>query len=110
KTEKKTDNKKEIRRKRSQILAERSKALKPIEEKIEQIENNIENIEKKINELNEAVIKASIDKDSSRIKELSQNICKFQQILDNSFDELQILTDNIDSQKQFFEKQLSQIE
>jgi len=99
-------SKKELRRRRSEIIAMRGKIIKPLEKRIAVIENNIESHEKKLNEFNEAIQEASQQQDGSKIGELSQSIHTCRLAIDNLFDELEKLTDKLDKQSAEFEKKL----
>ena len=103
-------NKKELRRKRSEINFERGKAVKPLKQRIVKIENNIDLHEKKLNKLNEAMLKASQQQDGSKITELSRSIHSCRMTIDSLFDELETVTNKFDEQNAMFEKKLSQLD
>jgi ATP-binding cassette subfamily F protein 3 len=103
-------NKKELRRKRSEINFERGKAVKPLKQRIVKIENNIDLHEKKLNKLNEAMLKASQQQDGSKIAELSRSIHSCRMTIDSLFDELETVTNKFDEQNAMFEKKLSQLD
>ena len=81
--------KKEIRRKRSEIITERGKKMKPLEEKIASAERDIEGYEKKIDELNEGMMKASKASDGNIIADISKKIHKYQSLLEVRFAEFE---------------------
>ena len=103
-------SKKELRRRRSEIIAMRGKIIKPLEKRIAVIENNIESHEKKLNEFNEAIQEASQQQNGSKIGELSQSIHTCRLAIDNLFDELEDLTDKLDKQSTEFEKKLEMLD
>ena len=103
-------NKKELRRKRSEINSERGKAVKPLKQRIVKIENNIDLHEKKLNKLNEAMLKASQQQDGSKIAELSQSIHSCRMTIDSLFDELEEITGKLDKQMILFDKKLEQLD
>ncbi len=102
-------NKKELRRKRSEINFERGKAVKPLKQRIVRIENNIDLHEKKLNKLNEAMLKASQQQDGSKIAELSRSIHSCRMTIDSLFDELETFTNKFDEQNAMFEKKLEKL-
>ena len=103
-------NKKELRRKRSEINFERGKAVKPLKQSIVTIENNIDLHEKKLNKLNEAMLKASQQQDGSKIAELSRSIHSCRLTIDSLFDELETFTKKFDEQNAMFEKKLEKFD
>ena len=103
-------NKKEIRRRRSEIITERGKALKPLEERIAQIEKEIESREQKLSELSHAMTEASQSQDGQKIATLSQAIHECQPAIDRLFDELEALTTKFEKQSALFEKRLEGLE
>jgi len=103
-------NKKELRRRRSEINSERGKSVKPIKQRIVKIENNIDLHEKKLNKLNEAMLKASKQQDGSKIAELSQSIHSCRMTIDSLFDELETFTNKFDEQNAMFEKKLEKLD
>lgn len=102
--------KKEIRRKRSEIVTQRSKTLKPFEQRIARVENDIESYEQKLNELNNAMLEASQAQDGARIVALSRSIHTCQSAIDNLFDELEELTGTFEEQNAVFEQKFEQLE
>ena len=103
-------NKKEFRRRRSEINFERGKAVKPIKQHISKIENNIDLHEKKLNKLNETMLNASQQQDGTKIAELSRSIHSCKMIIDRLFNELEEITDELDKQMAVFDKKLEQLE
>jgi ATP-binding cassette subfamily F protein 3 len=102
-------NKKELRRRRSEINSERGKAVKPLNQRIVKIENNIDLHEKKLNKLNETMLKASQQQDGSKIAEISRSIHSCKMIIDSLFGELETFTNKLDEQNAVFEKKLEKL-
>jgi len=102
--------KKELRRRRSEIISERSRVLKPLEQRITQAESEIEANEKQIEELNRQMMEASQAQDGPRIAEISQSMHTCQIAIDRLFDELQSLTVTLEAQNSGFEKKLQELE
>ncbi|MBW1698095.1 MAG: ATP-binding cassette domain-containing protein [Deltaproteobacteria bacterium] len=101
--------KKELRKRRSEIISHRAKVLQPIERRIEQIENDIEMQEKSLHELNKAMQLAAQSQDGKRIPEISQSIHHCQSAIDRYFQELETLTEDLEKQQRLFEKKLLEI-
>jgi ATP-binding cassette, subfamily F, member 3 len=103
-------NKKEMRRRRSEIILERGKMLKPIEERIAKAEKAIESREKELTKLSQAMAEASRDQEGERIASLSQTIHGYQSTIDRLFDELEALTSTFEEKNALFEKKLEALE
>jgi ATP-binding cassette subfamily F protein 3 len=102
----KKTTKKEIRRRRSEIITERAKVLNPLEKRIAKLEHAIETHENKLTELNTAMQEASQAQSGPKILELSQSIHNCRSTIDKFFDELEELTSTFEEQKAMFEKKL----
>ena len=103
-------SKKEMRRKRSEVIALRSKIIAPLEKHIARLEDEIETHEIELDRLNQAMQKASQEQDGSQIAELSRAIHASQSAIDDSFDELEKVTQKLDSHTADYEKQLKALE
>ena len=103
-------NKKEMRRKRSDVIARRSKIIAPLEKRINRLEDKIEAHEIELERLNHAMQKASQEQDGSQIAELSRAIHVSQSAIDGYFDELETATRELDRHQEEFEKQLNALE
>lgn len=101
-------NKKELRRRRSEIITERAKALKPLEQRIAQVEKDIETHENDLNKLNQAIQKAAQAQTGKKIMELSQSIHNCQSSIERLFGELEELTNIFEEQRAVFEKKLGE--
>jgi ATP-binding cassette subfamily F protein 3 len=102
--------KKEVRRRRSEIISLRSKALRPIEQRIAQVEKEIETHERTINQANSDLEEASKTQNGPRIVELSQAIHDSQSSIDRLFDELEKLTRTLEDQGAMYEEKLQELE
>ena len=102
-------NKKEIRKIRSEIITARSKVLKPLEDQIRKAENDIDACEKELESLNHAMIEASQNSNGSRIAEISRAIHACRSAIDENFDLLESLTENLDTQNAVFQKRLEEL-
>jgi ATP-binding cassette subfamily F protein 3 len=85
-------SKKEIRRRRSEILAERGRKLNPLEKRIAQIEDKIDAAERQLNQLNASMQTASMANDGAKIADISRTIHACQTKIEGLFDELESAT------------------
>jgi len=102
-------NKKEMRRKRSVIIAERAKVLNPVKQRIEKIEQEIETQEQELNRLANATQEALSKCHGSAITELAQATHQSEKIVDALFEELEKLNDLLKKQEAIFEEKLQNI-
>jgi ATP-binding cassette subfamily F protein 3 len=102
--------KKEMRRRRSELVTARAGVLKPLEQSVLQTENDIEKHEKALDELNAAMQAASQAQDGVKIAQLSQSIHRCRSEIDRLFDELVEQTDVLDKQRVVFENRMEQLE
>jgi ATP-binding cassette subfamily F protein 3 len=102
--------KKELRRKRSDIIKHRSKISGPLEKRIARLEDNIETHEVELDRLNQDMQQASQKQDGPLIAELSRAIHTNQSAIDQYFDELEKITHELDDHKADFEKQLQALD
>ncbi|MFO7560064.1 MAG: ABC-F family ATP-binding cassette domain-containing protein [Desulfobacterales bacterium] len=103
-------SKKEIRRRRSQIIAKRAKITRPIEKQIEAIEDEIEILEMDMDKYNRSMQDASQAGDGEKIATLSQSIHNCQSSMDKRFDELEDLTEKLLNKKTLFDQELEALE
>jgi ATP-binding cassette subfamily F protein 3 len=101
-------SKKELRRRRSEIMNERSRILNPLEKRIAEIEDSIRFHEKELSNLNGAMIEVSQLQNGSRISELSRSIHRCRSRIDSLFDELEEITDKYGKHYSEFEILLSE--
>ena len=103
-------SKKEMRQRRSQIIAERSKATKPIYLKIEKFEKLINELEKDLNTLNNEIIHATKELQGNKIGVLSVKIAETKDKIDVAYDSLERLFEGIETEKIYFTKKIEQLE
>jgi ATP-binding cassette subfamily F protein 3 len=101
--------KKELRRRRSEVLTARTKVLKPIEDAIAQAEEDISQNEKLVEKYSHDLMEASGEKDGARIGELSRNLHHSQQIIDQRFETLEKLYAELDDKSEHFQEQLDRL-
>ena len=102
--------KKEIRRRRSEVIIERGRVLNPLEQGIAKAESDIEKFEDELEELNQAMQEASQNQDGKKIAELSRFIHKCQSEIDCLFNRLEALTDTLGKKRGQFDKKLEALE
>lgn len=103
-------SKKELRQKKSKIIAERSKKIKPVRLKIEQLENDIEQNEELTEQLNIDLLKASQNQDGNKIQSLSRKLAELQKKNDTLFDFLEKEMELFDKIDSMYHNQLSEFE
>jgi ATP-binding cassette subfamily F protein 3 len=102
--------KKDLRRRRSEIISRRSKAIKPLELRMTRTENEIGARENELERLNQAMQLASRNQDGRRIAELSQEIHSCRSAIDRLFEELEKINVDLEAQKALFDRQLEQLQ
>ena len=102
--------KKELRRKKSDIMAQRSKIAGPLEKHIARLENDIESHEVELDRHNQAMQQASQKQDGQQIADLSRAIHATQSAIDKYFDELEKITHELERHNADFEKQLQALD
>ena len=102
-------NKKEARRRRSEIVTQQGKVLKPLERQIARIEQDIDRHERELSKINREMQAATEVRDGTKITELSQAIHNNQSAIDTLFDELDMITATYDDKKAEFELMLGKL-
>lgn len=107
---KKKMSKKEIQQQRQVIIQKRSKELKPKKERLERLEKIIITEESNIEKMNEELIQASENSQGDLITELSRKIKESQSKIDDSFEELELLSNELEDLEKQFEQQINNLE
>jgi len=102
--------KKDLRRRRSEIISERSRILKPLQKRITRLENQMENEEAELARLNLSMQQAAQDQAGARISEISQALHSCQQTIDRLFEELEKLTRNLETRSAEFDTRLKKLD
>jgi len=102
-------SKKEIRQRKSEIINSKSKEINPVKQKIENLENTIDKNEKLIQNINEALLKASLNQDGARIQELSKELSNLESSNDLLFDNLEIQMDKFEKIEQSYRNKLEKL-
>lgn len=105
-----TLSKKELRKKKSELIAGRSKALNPLQKQMAKIENEIEEKEEKIKTVNQALLDASNNADGSAIQSLSKDLAALEAGVESLFEVLEEKSDKAEAIKKEFDRQLSDVE
>jgi ATP-binding cassette subfamily F protein 3 len=103
-------DKKETRRRRSEVITERARALKPLEAKMRKTENAIEARERELEVLNADMQAASEAGDGSRIAAIGQRLHHCQAVIEQLFDDLEAASDALDAQNALFDEKLARLE
>ncbi|MCP4673045.1 MAG: ABC-F family ATP-binding cassette domain-containing protein [Desulfobacula sp.] len=101
-------SKKEIRQKKSELIIKKSKELNPLKLNIDRLENDIDKNEKLINDINEKLLTASLDKDGSKIQELSKKLSNLEDTNESLFDELEVYMEKFEKIELLFEGKLEE--
>ena len=84
--------------------------IKPLEDRIAEIENEIDSREQSLESLNNNMQQASLAQDGAKIGKIAQSIHKSQSIIDDGFNELEVLTRKLDLQKAEFDQMLAELD
>ena len=103
-------SKKELRQKKSEIVAGRSKVINPIQKAISCIEDTIEDKETHTQNVNEQLLIASQDQDGPRIATLAKELASLGKEVESLFDELEKQMDEMEFKNKRFEKELIALE
>jgi ATP-binding cassette subfamily F protein 3 len=103
-------NKKEIRRRRSEILSERTRRLNPVEKRTARIEDAIDAAEKRLERLNADMQSATLANDGGKIAAVSRAIHACQTDIDALFVELESVGDEHERLKADFDRRLEEFE
>ena len=103
-------SKKEIRRRRSEVIRERARILNPLKQRLHRTETHIEKHEKTLAELHAAMQNATQVGDGNRIAELSKSIHRCQGAIEKLYEELVKISGDFDAQQVVFKKKLEKLE
>ena len=102
--------KKELRKKKSELVAEKSQQLTPINKKINKIEDEIEAKEAKMARVNKELLDASQEQDGLKIATLSKEHAKLESDIEILFETLAEITERADKIKKKFDRELFRLE
>ncbi len=101
-------NKKDLRRKKAEIISTRSRTLNPIQQRIAEIEDTIVWIEDKMKEDTEKLVVYSQNGGWQDCHSLSESLKKNKEEIERLFDELSALTERFQEKSEEFERMLLQ--
>jgi ATP-binding cassette subfamily F protein 3 len=102
-------NKKENKKLRTQLINERNKITSPLKKKVEKLENSIMEIEESLEKEQELLILASNKGDNSKVIELSGVVRKYENDVEEKFEELEISQTKLDEITHEYEEKLNEI-
>ena len=103
-------SRKELKRKRSQIIRAKSRALNPLSKRIEKVEDAIERDENSLAELNNQMIEVARQQDGKKIGKLSRAIHECREEIDRRYTYLESLSHEFDNLAVEFDQQLDSLE
>ncbi len=103
-------SKKELRQKKSDVIARKSKEIRPVKQKIERLETDIEKNETSISKTNDLLLEASSAKDGQKIQVLSKELAELQNLNEKMFEELEIQMELFEKIETAFIHQIEEVE
>ncbi len=102
-------SKKDMRRFRADLISERGRALGALKNRITEIEGTIIELEQKVDDDTGALLDVSVKGDGAAIKRLSKSLYAAKEQIDALFDEMAVLTAELENKTKEFEQKLSQV-
>ncbi len=99
-------NKKETRRIRSEILKEKNSVISPLQKRVSQLEADIDRSEKELEEIENEMVTASQNGAGELIQDLSRKSHELRNCIDESFEELEKATLELEEKNVEFAKRL----
>ncbi len=103
-------SKKELRQKKSEIITQKSKEIRPVKKMITALENDIEKNDIEITQVNEHLLKASLEQDGPNIQTYAKKLSKLENLNEQLFDDLEIQMTIFDKIETSYSKQLEKLE
>ncbi|MBZ0158116.1 MAG: ABC-F family ATP-binding cassette domain-containing protein [Alphaproteobacteria bacterium] len=100
-------NRKDVRRIRAGIITSRSRIVGALQGKIAEIENAIMRLEEEVEKSNQALLDASMKGDGEAIRTLSKSLRDAKERIDSLFDELAVLTEELEARSLEFDEKLN---
>lgn len=98
---------KEIRQRRTELVAERAKRLKPLQEETQKLEGEIEQKENLINKITDALNSAEVLNDSSKLQDYTHALGKLNQQVEDLFEKLALTIERVEAIQKEYEKLLA---
>jgi len=102
-------NKKENKKLRSALVQERSKITSPLKKEVEKLENLIMKNEELVESLHKELMEASNQNDNSKVIELSRDVTKYENEIEESFEKLEITQTSLDEILDEYESKLEEL-
>ncbi len=102
-------DRKELRKRRAELVARRSRELKPMETRMAAIEKQIGDAEKELEIMHARMIEISSSGDGKAIQALSVDIHRVKSSIDALYDELDALTREYEHRKDGFDRELGEL-
>ncbi len=106
KSAKASGSKKDLRKKRSEIIQEKSMVLRPIEASIKKMEADISQKDRELLVINELIIQLSGGNESFKIQELSQKAATLKKEIDSLYEALEPAHDEYEEKSAYYEQLL----
>ena len=101
--------KKDMRRLRADLISHRGRVLGSLKNRITEIEGTIIELEQKVNDDTAALLDVSVKGDGAAIKSLSKSLHATRGQIDALFDEMAVLTGELECKTKEFEQKISQV-
>jgi ATP-binding cassette subfamily F protein 3 len=106
----KTVNKKDMRKRRADILARKSRDITPLKKKIGEIEKKIATGEARSGQLNMELVEASEVGDGRRIARLSREFSEVQTEIERLYEDLDTCSRKLDDKEKEYDRQVAELE
>ena len=103
-------NKKEMRRKKSELIKEKSRKTGPLKKKIDLLETKIDENDQSIEDLNLQLLEASQTQDGNQIRILSKQLAELQSQTDEMFEDLEVHMNEFEGLEMTYNQQIDQFE
>jgi ATP-binding cassette subfamily F protein 3 len=101
--------KKELRKRRSDLLSERSKVVGPLEKKVKETENEIEVSEKRASEIHRLLVEVSEKGEADKIAQLSKELTEKESYVEKLYAQLEQATEKFEFESAKFEGMLKEL-
>jgi len=102
----KGESKKESRKERARLQKERSEELGPLKNRAEELEKRVHDLEVAVEKVNQELVDASTSGDGGLIGALSKKLSEKKEELENSYEELFAVTEDLEKKEREWEEKL----
>jgi ATP-binding cassette, subfamily F, member 3 len=99
-------SRKDFKRMKAELINSRSRTLTPLQARISEVEEEITLLEQGLGHDTQALIDASVKGEGESIRQMNRSIHESRKKIDILFDELEMLTDTLDTKSREFEERL----